>query len=145
MTDAWQSYLEMAMGLTKTSKKKAEKAVKELVGKGNAKASELQGMAESLVAAGLANRESLTKLVESELDRAMSKVGLVKAEEVAELRKRVAELEAKLAATAPAAAPLAEPAAPTAEKTAATPVAKKTAAKNAAAKKAPAKKTAGQG
>src|SRR5688500_14255672 len=98
MTDAWQSYLEMAMGLTKTSKKKAEKAVKELVGKGNAKAGELQNMAESLVAAGLANRESLTKLVESELERALGRVGLAKAEELTELRRRVADLEAKLGA-----------------------------------------------
>jgi len=112
VSDAWQSYLEMAMGLTKASRKKAEKAVKELVGKGNAKAGELQTMAESLVAAGLSNREALTKLVDAEIEKALGRVGLVKSDEVTALQRRVAELEQRLAARdehGPAAAPLAAP------------------------------------
>jgi len=105
MADAWRSYLEMAYGLTKTSQKKAEKAVRDLVGKGNAKAGELQTMAEDLMASADANRNAVTKLVQAELDKALGRVGLVKAEEVAALQKRVDELEAKLASAT--AAPLA--------------------------------------
>ncbi|NUT18509.1 MAG: hypothetical protein HOV77_04940 [Hamadaea sp.] len=104
MADAWRSYLEMAYGLTKTSRKKAEKAVREIVGKGNAKAGEFQTMAEDLLASADANRSALTKLVQAELDKALGRVGLVKAEEVTELRQRVDELEAKLGAAAPASA-----------------------------------------
>jgi polyhydroxyalkanoate synthesis regulator phasin len=120
MSEAWQSYLEMALGLTKTSRKRAEKVVKELVGKGNAKAGELQAMAESLVATGLTNREALTKLVQAELDRALTRVGLAKADEVAELNRRVAQLEARLAGTAaapPSAVPATPPVAPVVKKT----------------------------
>jgi polyhydroxyalkanoate synthesis regulator phasin len=161
MSDAWQSYLEMAMGLTKASRKKAQKAVKDLVGKGNAKAGELQEMAESLLAAGLANREAITKLVDAEVDKALGKVGLVKSDEVTALQRRVAELEQKLAAReehGPAASalaapvnatPLATPAAdeepavdaPVADEkpaAAAPVVAKKVVAKKTVAKKAPA-------
>lgn len=133
MAEAWRSYLEMAYGLSKTSRKKAEKAVRDLVGKGGAKAGELQVMAEDLMASADANRDALTKLVRSELDKALSRVGLVKAEEVEALQKRVTELEAKLGSAAgPVAASLAE-AAPAA----AAPVA----AKKAPAKKVVAKKT----
>jgi len=168
MADAWRSYLEMAYGLTKTSRKKAEKAVRDLMGKSNAKAGELQGMAEDLMASADANRDALTKLIRTELDRALSRVGLVKAEEVAALHKRIDELEAKVpsAASPAVASPVkAEPAAPAGpatpakaapakktvvKKTAATPPAepakaapaKKTAAKKTVAKKTAAKKAA---
>ena len=98
MADAWRSYLELAYGLGKTSRKRADKAVRELVGKGNAKASELQQMVEDLMAAGGANRDAIVELIRTELDKALNRVGLVKAEEVAALRERVAELEAAVAA-----------------------------------------------
>jgi len=152
MADAWRSYLEMAYGLTKTSRKKAEKVVRDLVGKSNAKAGELQGMAEDLMASADANRDALTKLVRTELDRALSRVGLVKAEEVTALHKRIDELEAKLpkaAASAAVASPVKdEPAAPAKVAPVKKTVAKKSAApqpaepaKAAPAKKAPAKRT----
>ena len=96
MADAWRSYLEMAYGLTKTSQKKAQKAVRELVGKSNAKAGELQSMAEDLMATGMANRDAITTLVRDELDRALGRVGLAKADELKALKKRVADLEEKL-------------------------------------------------
>ncbi|WP_064741898.1 phasin family protein [Hamadaea tsunoensis] len=104
MADAWRSYLELAYGLTKTSQKKAQKAVKELVGKSGTKAGELQTMAEDLMATGLANRDAITTLVREELDRALNRVGLAKADELKALKKRVAELETKLSAAESAAA-----------------------------------------
>ncbi|NUT36182.1 MAG: hypothetical protein HOV79_24250 [Hamadaea sp.] len=136
MAEAWRSYLEMAYGLSKTSRKKAEKAVRELVGKSGAKAGELQTMAEDLMASADANRDALTKLVRSELDKALSRVGLVKAEEVEALQERVAELEAKLASTSSSVAASLVEAAPAAVAPVA---AKKAAAKKTVAKKAPAK------
>lgn len=154
MADAWRSYLEMAYGLSKTSRKKAEKAVRELVGKSGAKASELQQMAEDLLATSGANRDALVELIRTELDRALNRVGLAKAEEVAALRDRVAELEASLAAPKSAAADLAQAkaassapakkaavvkkAAPASKKAAPAPAAKKASA--ASAKKTVAKK-----
>src|SRR5829696_2778552 len=84
--DAVKAYFELALGLTEASKKKAEKTVrrvaKDVLGKGGATAGQLQSMAEDVIATGLANREAVVKLVQTELERALGRVGLVKAEEV---------------------------------------------------------------
>ncbi len=95
--DAWRAYLEMALGLTEASRKKATKAVKRALGKGGATAEQLQELAEELVKTSAANREAMTKLVRYELDRALGRVGLATAEEVSELTARVRQLEAELA------------------------------------------------
>ncbi|MEU4480471.1 hypothetical protein AB0F68_20810 [Micromonospora sp. NPDC023966] len=96
MQDAWRAYLELAMGLTEAPRKKAQDAVKRVVGQGGATAAQLQTLAEELVSTGLANREALTKLVRFEVDRALGAVGLATADEVAELTRRVHDLERQL-------------------------------------------------
>jgi len=155
MRDAWRAYLEVALGLTEASRKKAEKTARTLAGKGGATALQLQAMVEDVLSSNSANRESLTRLVRAEVDRALAAVGLVKADEVAALDNRVRELERELedtrartaaataaesvaesatAATGPAPpGPAAEPARPSVTTTAV--------ATNAAARKTVAKKT----
>jgi len=96
MRDAWRAYLELALGVTEASKKKAQKVAKKLAGRGGATAAQLQAIAEDLVATGTANREAITKLVHVEVDRALGAVGLAKADEIADLNKRVQELEREL-------------------------------------------------
>lgn len=100
MQDVVKAYLELAFGLTEASKKKAEKTVKkaakELLGKSGATAAQLQTMAEELVTTGLQNREAITRIVRLELDRALGRVGLATAEEVATLTARIEDLEAQL-------------------------------------------------
>ncbi|MEU5791860.1 hypothetical protein ABZ754_29550 [Micromonospora purpureochromogenes] len=96
MQDAWRAYLELAMGLTEAPRKKAQDAARRLVGTGGATAAQLQSLAEELVSTGAANREALTKLVRFEVDRALGAVGLATADEVAELTRRVHELERQL-------------------------------------------------
>jgi polyhydroxyalkanoate synthesis regulator phasin len=95
--DAWRAYLEMALGLTEASRKKATKAVKRVLGKGGATAEQLQDLAEELLKTSAANREAMTKLVRYELDRALGRVGLATVEEVSDLTARVRQLEAELA------------------------------------------------
>jgi polyhydroxyalkanoate synthesis regulator phasin len=98
--DALKAYLELALGLTEASKKKAEKAVKkmakELIGKGNATAAQIQGAVEDLVATSASNREAVTRLVRVEMDRTLSRVGLATSEEMATLQARVDALERQL-------------------------------------------------
>ncbi len=149
MQDAWRAYLELAMGLTEAPRKRAQDAVRRVVGQSGATAAQLQALAEELVSTGMANREALTKLIRFEVDRALGAVGLATADEVAELTRRVHELERQLreakatsaAPTGPAAAPGgAEPAAAQAAQAPATPskaAPSKTVAKKAIAKKAP--------
>ncbi|SCL53568.1 phasin family protein [Micromonospora chersina] len=120
MQDAWRAYLELAMGLTEAPRKKAQDAVKRVVGQGGATAAQLQSLAEELVSTGLANREALTKLVRFEVDRALGAVGLATADEVAELTRRVHDLErqlreAKATGTPEAAAPTTAAAPPAAD------------------------------
>ena len=132
MQDAWRAYLEVAMGLTEASRKRATKVARNLVGKGGVTANQVQSLAEDLVSTGMANREALTKLVRYELDRALGVVGLATAEEVAVLNVRVRELEQQLQdAESPAGLP-AGPGETPAKKA----VAKKTVAKKTVAKKA---------
>jgi polyhydroxyalkanoate synthesis regulator phasin len=105
--DAWRAYLEMALGVTEASRKKAVKAARKLVGRSDFPADQIQGLADDLLRASAANREAVTRIVRTELDRALGAVGLAKADELAELRTRVRELEEqlRLASENPSAAP----------------------------------------
>lgn len=98
--DAVKAYLELAFGLTEASRKKAEKTVKklakDLAGKGEATATQLQGMVDELLATSSANREALGRLVRVEMDRALSRVGLASTDEVSTLSDRVEALERQL-------------------------------------------------
>jgi polyhydroxyalkanoate synthesis regulator phasin len=104
MQDAWRAYLDLALGFTEASRKQATKVARRLLGKGNATAEQLQAMAEDLVQTSLANRDSLTRLVRFELDRALGRVGLATADEVADLTSRVRDLEQRLRTAEAAAA-----------------------------------------
>jgi polyhydroxyalkanoate synthesis regulator phasin len=97
MQDAWRAYLDLALGLTETSRKKATKVVKRLVGRGGVTAEQLQSMAEELVSTSLANREAVARMVRYELERALGRVGLATTDEVNALTARVHELERELA------------------------------------------------
>ncbi|GLY24229.1 hypothetical protein [Micromonospora sp. NBRC 101691] len=138
MQDAWRAYLELAMGLTEAPRKKAQDAVRRVVGSGGATAAQLQALAEELVATSAANRESLTKLVRFEVDRALGAVGLATADEVAELTRRVHELERQLREARSASEPAGAERPPTTTVVAKKTVAKKTVAKKTVARKAPA-------
>ncbi|MCW3843850.1 hypothetical protein ONA70_27500 [Micromonospora yasonensis] len=150
MQDAWRAYLELAMGLTEAPRKRAQDAVRRAVGQGGATAAQLQSLAEELVSTGMANREALTKLIRFEVDRALGAVGLATADEVAELTRRVHELERQLReAKAGGIVPAGEPraagtsaAAATTAAPASAPPPSKAVAKKAVAKKAVAKKPA---
>ncbi|HEY3503014.1 MAG TPA: phasin family protein [Actinocatenispora sp.] len=125
--DAWRTYLELALGLTEKPRKRAKQVIDSLAQQSGASVDQLRSMTEDLVETSLANREAVSKLVRAELDRALTRVGLGNAEELAELRARVDELEQQVAEAAATTG-----AAPSAAKTAGT---KKTAAKKVAAKK----------
>lgn len=150
MQDAWRAYLELALGLTEASRKRAQTVARKLVGSSGVTAAQLQALAEELVSTGLANREALTKIIRFEVDRALGVVGLATADEVAELTNRVRQLESELqeaktavpAATSATAAPTGQLAAGAAGAASAFPPAKQMAAKKTAAKSAVAKKAA---
>ncbi len=154
MHDAWRVYLEMALGLTEIPRKKAQQAAAEIVAKGGATAAQVQGLVGDALAAGLANRDALTKIVRFEVDRALGAVGLATADEVSELTGRIRDLERQLRTaqdrvTAIGSGTVADPAVSTANRAGTDDIpaplpardpAKKAVAKKAVAKKAVAKK-----
>ena len=98
------------------------------------------GMADGVVEQGRANTDLIVSLVRSEVDKAVGRVGFVREEELAALRRHVERLEAALvAAGVPTGAGARGAAARSAAKK---PAATKSAAKKPAAKKAAAKKPA---
>jgi polyhydroxyalkanoate synthesis regulator phasin len=147
--EAWRAYLELAIGATDATRKKATKAVKQLVGKGALSGEQLQSMAEDLLRTSSASREAMANLVRFELDKALGRLGLATADEVSALNAKVRDLEARLReATAgpPGAIESLDGPPVGAEVVAKRTVAKKTVAKKtvakSVAKKAVAKKTA---
>jgi polyhydroxyalkanoate synthesis regulator phasin len=145
MQDAWRAYLELALGVTEASRKKAEKVARKLVGKGGATAAQVQGFAEELLATSRGNREGLARLVRYEVDRALGTLGLATREEVTELSGRVKDLERQVrqAQTRAAAADPVAAGSPVARATAAAPAPAK-AVKKVAAKKVARKAPAGK-
>jgi hypothetical protein len=142
--DALRGYLALAGGLTEVTRAKAlaqakallaDENLAPLVAGGLKAGSQVQGLAEEIVASGRANREVITHLVASEVEKAATLLSGVGREETKALRvsldrveRRVAVLEAKDASASAAAR---------SGRASATPAAKK-----AATKKAPAKKSA---
>ena len=148
---AWRTYLELASGLGEASRKQVRKAVRDIVGKGNATAGQLKAMTGELLAVNTVNREALGKLIKIEVDRALGRVGLATMDEVNELTARVRDLERQLREANAAAAGRTDSGVPGAARPTATragtkataPKATKAAAK--AAKTTPAKATAAAG
>jgi polyhydroxyalkanoate synthesis regulator phasin len=123
--DALKNYLALANGLTEVGRQRALAASKALVAQGEATMEQVGSLAEDLVETSRSNRDTVTALVRSEVDKALSRVGLATADEVRRLTSRLQSLEAALrSAGAPA-----------------QPAAKKPAVKKPAAKQ-PAKKAA---
>jgi len=94
--DAWRTYLELALGLTEKPRKQAKKVMNAVAAQSGASVDQLRSLTEELVETSVANREALARVVRSELDKALERVGLARAEEMNELRDRIADLERRV-------------------------------------------------
>jgi hypothetical protein len=110
--DALRGYVQLATGLTEVTVARAREAaaallsqgldlgrVTDVPGKDSAvsAASQVQGLADDLLETSKQNRELLTSLVRAEVDRAAGRLGFVREEELAAVRRHVARLETQLA------------------------------------------------
>jgi polyhydroxyalkanoate synthesis regulator phasin len=113
--DDLRSYLQMASGLTEATTGKAREIVGDLMAQGlslTAKAvpapemmGQVQELAEDLVSTSRENREALLGLIRAEVDRAVGRMGFVREDELAALRRHVQRLEQQLADVRAAATP----------------------------------------
>ena len=96
MRDALKNYLTLASGLTEVTRQRAEAAAKALVAQGEAAAEQVRPLAEDLLNASRANRENVANLVRTEVDKALGRMGIVTADEVARLQRRLQTVESTL-------------------------------------------------
>ena len=114
--DALRGYVQLATGLTEVTVGKAREAAAALLAQGldltsvpdvpgkdsavsaaTVAASQVQGLADDLLETSKQNRELLTGLVRTEVDRAAGRLGFVREEELAPVRRHVSRLETQLA------------------------------------------------
>ena len=118
MLDDLRTYLQMASGITEATTAKARDVITGLLTTGaslTAKAmpstdvvGQVQELADDLVTTSRNNRELLVGLIRSEVDRAVGRMGFVREDELAALRKHVQRLERELAELAACCDPQAE-------------------------------------
>ena len=145
MLNDLRGYLQLANGLSDVTKAKAKEIAKELVSQGiqlSTKAPDLKGqvqeLADELLSTSRNNREMLLGLVTSEVDRAVSRMGFVREDELAAVRRHVQRLEKEIAEIKNVKSSVGDKS--TTTSAAKKSVTKKSAAKKAAVKKATAKK-----
>lgn len=119
--DAVRGYLQLASGVTEMSRQRALSAARSMLSGSGSGTEQVSSLAEDIVETSRSNRDALVALIRTELDRALSRLGLATAEEVAALSARITALEA-------AGSPPAGPAGPPAARPAAKRPAKKVAA-----------------
>jgi hypothetical protein len=148
--DALRGYVQLASGLTEVTRQRAMKTAKQLLQQTGADSltSGLTGrvseLADEIVATSKSNRALLQAIITNEVEGAVARLGFVRAEEVAALRRRLEKLEQTDAGAAASGATGGSTAkkATTKKSTARKSTAKKSAAKKSTAKKTAAKKTA---
>ena len=154
MLDALRGYLQLANGLTDVTRQRALAAARQLIdqggevlgdavsstmsgkGVGGSVTRQVSSLAEDLLATSRTNRDLLLGIIRTEVDRAVAAMGLVNAEDLEAMARKVERLERQLDAAVAFGGAEAPPAKKAAKKT----PAKKTAARKVPAKKVPAKK-----
>jgi polyhydroxyalkanoate synthesis regulator phasin len=140
--DGLRGYLQLANGLTDVTRERARLAAKNLLAQGEASMGavlpdNVKSVTDDLIATSKANRDLLVNLVRSEVERSVSRLGLVSAVELESAVRRARRLEERVMAleselrTANKRQEAAVSSAPTT-----TPAANKTSARKAPAKKA---------
>jgi len=101
--DSLKTYIQLASGLTEATAAKAKEAVTGLIGQGLGMSTKtpdvvgsVQDMADDLMATSKSNRDLLLSLIRTEVDKAVGRVGFVREDELAALRKHVQRLDEEL-------------------------------------------------
>ena len=96
MEDSFKKLLYVGVGLAATATEKVEKTVNDLIEKGKVSDSEGKKIVEEFLEKSNTKKEEFEERFQSFVE----KLGYTKSNEVAELRKRIEELEAQLAKSA---------------------------------------------
>jgi polyhydroxyalkanoate synthesis regulator phasin len=102
--DALRRYVDALVGLTETSRERAEKIVSDLADRGQTRARDIERGARELADRSARNRRELVRLVQKEIRHQISSLGLASRADVERLQKRIRDLEKKATTRKPAAA-----------------------------------------
>jgi polyhydroxyalkanoate synthesis regulator phasin len=99
-----RSYMQLAAGLLESASERAKDSASDLISQGmeagtkgpETVSAQMQGIAEDLIEQGRTNRELMIGLVRTEVERTVGKMGFVREEELAAVRKHVERLERQL-------------------------------------------------
>ena len=97
MDSSLPRYLEAVNGLTALTRANAERIVRQAVRQGEVASDQVSDLVQDLLDRSRRNRELLTTLVASEVQRAVRTMGLATNDEVLSLRKQVADLKREVA------------------------------------------------
>ena len=104
MIETLRSYMQLAAGLLESASERAKDSASDLINQGMEAGSkgpevvsaQVQGIAEDLIEQSRTNRELMIGLVRTEVERTVGKMGFVREEELAAVRKHVERLERQL-------------------------------------------------
>ena len=102
MAEAFQAYINMVTGVTKSTQAKAAGTARALLKQAGLEdvatesSERVAKLAEEIMNASRTNRELLQRFVTSEVDKTAARLGLARADEVRALRDEVAGLRAEL-------------------------------------------------
>lgn len=98
MLDELRGYLQLASGVTEMTAARAREIAASILGPSrNVVPEEVRGLADDLLETSRSNREMLIGLIRTEVDRAVGRMGFVREDELAALRRHVTRLEGELA------------------------------------------------
>jgi len=147
--DGLRGYLQLANGLTDVTRERAMAAAKALVSQGEASVhavapgmrAQVASLTDDLLATSRANRHLLVNLVRAEVERSVSRLGLVSSHEVDAASRRARALELRVQELEQELRSARSGGRSTAKKSTAKKTARKSTAKKSTAKKSAAKKT----
>ena len=104
MIETLRSYMQLAAGLLESTSERAKETAGEFLSQGmeagtrgpETVSAQVQEIAEDLIEQGRTNRELVVGLVRTEVERTVGRMGFVREEELAAVRKHVERLEREL-------------------------------------------------
>ncbi|MBY9077714.1 phasin family protein [Paenibacillus sp. HN-1] len=97
MSDLFKKAISLGVGLTVVSKEKVEKAVDELVKRGEVAPTESRALVDRLIERGEEERSAFKSAVQEQVQRVLKELDVPVKSDVAALEERIAVLERRLA------------------------------------------------
>ncbi len=91
--DTWKKVAAFGLGLVDLTEEKAKALAEEFIARGEAKQEEKDHLTQRLLEGAQAMRAAVRSYIDTQVDRALTRLNLAKREDIERLASRVAELE----------------------------------------------------